>query len=148
MRNLAEKQAAVAKLTDELKRLDADMQSSVADLRTNRLTGTLDLGFLAAHRRFSLAMQRRAVEHARRIVVAQQAVEKARAELAEAAKQKKVIEKLKEKRRVLWRHEQDQKEMAQLDEIGMQIAFEQIESTEQIEHSQNLERIGNSDRAG
>lgn len=123
-RILAEKQAILTQLTEELRQLDALVQTSVADVRQNRLTGPLDLGFLAAHRRYTLAMHRRAIEQARRIVTAQQSVEQARLELAEAAKQKKVIEKLKEKRFSQWRLEQTQKEMAELDEIGMQIAYD------------------------
>ncbi len=125
-RVLAEKHAMLTQLTDELRRLDAQVQLSVADVRQNRLTGPLDLGYLAAHRRYTLAMHRRAIEQARRIVTAQQSVEQTRAELAEAAKQKKVIEKLKEKRLTQWRLEQAQKEMAQLDEIGMQIAYDNV----------------------
>lgn len=129
MRRLAEKQAVVTRLTDELRRMDSDVQSSVADVRDNRLTGRLDLAFIAAHRRFTLAMQRRAVELAKRIVTAQLAVEEAQRGLAEAAKQRKVIEKLREKRFASWCEEQSRKEMAQLDEIGMQIAFDNTRLT-------------------
>ena len=121
-RVLAEKLSMVKRLTDELRAMDAEVQRAVADVRDNRLTGPLDLGFLASHRRFSLAMQRRAVDQARRIVAAQQLVDVARSELAEAAKQRKVIEKLREKRYELWKAEQNRKEMIELDEVGMQMA--------------------------
>jgi flagellar export protein FliJ len=51
-------------------------------------------------------------------------VNEARVALAEAAKQRKVMEKLREKHHERWRTELAQKEMRELDEIGLQIAFE------------------------
>lgn len=123
-RVLAERLAIVARLSAELREMDAQVQRAVEDIRQNRLTGPIDLSFLAAHRRYTQSMQRRAVEQARRIVSAQQSADAARAELAEAARQRKVIEKLKERRFSLWKAEQDRKEMAELDEIGMRLAYD------------------------
>lgn len=123
-RVVADRQAIVAKLTTELRALDQQMQSATAEVRDHRLVGRLDLSYLAAHRRYALAMQRRAVELARRIASAQVAVEQAQAELVEAARRRKAIEKLREKRLAQWQAEHQRKESSELDEIGMRIAYE------------------------
>lgn len=127
-RVLAEKLAILQQLTDELRRMDAEVQRATEDLRQNRLTGPIDLSFIAAHRRYNLAMQRRAVDQARRIVAAQQAVEAARVELAEAAKRRKAIEKLRERRFEAWKADLLRRETQQLDEVAMQLAYGQDES--------------------
>jgi flagellar FliJ protein len=121
-RVLAERQAMVAQLTRELREMDQQVQAATAQLRESKLLGRLDLAFITAHRRYTLAMQRRAIDQARRIALAQQAVEQARAELVAAARERKVIEKLRERRYQQWQEEQQRKEAAQLDEIGMQLA--------------------------
>jgi len=108
----------------ELKRLNDSVQQTNDDVRRNHLTGVLDMDFLAAHRRFMNAMQRQALAIAQKIALAQQRVNEARLALAEAAKQRKVMEKLREKHHERWRAEESMKEMRELDEIGVQIAFE------------------------
>ena len=42
----------------ELSRLHDNVRLTTDDLRQNHLTGVLDMGFLAAHRRYMIAMQR------------------------------------------------------------------------------------------
>jgi flagellar FliJ protein len=106
----------------ELSRLHDNVRLITDDLRQNHLTGVLDMGFLAAHRRYMIAMQRQAMGIAQKIAVAQQRVTEARLALAEAAKQRKVMEKLREKHQERWRAEQAAKEFRELDEIGVQLA--------------------------
>lgn len=60
-RELAVIQSQMAVLDAELRGLDASVRASDEDLRKNRLTGRLDLAFLAAHRRYSVAMHRKAM---------------------------------------------------------------------------------------
>ena len=124
MRALATSLKHQADCDAELKRLNDTVQQTNDDVRRNHLTGVLDMDFLAAHRRFMNAMQRQALSIAQKIAAAQQRVNEARIALAEAAKQRKVMEKLREKHQERWRAEQAQKEMRELDEIGLQIAFE------------------------
>lgn len=121
-RVLADRQALVAKLTRELREMDQQVQAATAQLRDSKLVGRLDLSFIAAHRRYTLAMQRRAIEQARRIATAQHAAEQARAELVEAARERKVIEKLRERRYQQWKADVDRREAAQLDEVGTQMS--------------------------
>ena len=124
MRELGVAQTEMAKLQAELRAMDETTQTVSDDVRTNRLTGTLDMAFLAAHRRYVLAMQRKALALAQRMAAQQQAVDAARRQLAEAAKQRKIIEKLRERQFERWRGEQAQKESADLAEVNMQLALE------------------------
>jgi flagellar protein FliJ len=110
----------------DLARLNDGIQQSNEELRRNHLTGVLDMGFLTAHRRFMIAMQRQGLAIAQKIAVAQKRVTEARLALAEAAKQRKVMEKLREKHFDRWRAEQAAKEFRELDEIGVQLAVQAL----------------------
>jgi len=123
MRELGAAQAEMAKMQAELRAMDETTQNVTSDLRDNRLTGKLDMAFLAAHRRYVLAMQRKAMELAQRMAALQQVVDTARRVLAEAAKQRKIMEKLKERQHERWKAEQSRKESEQLAEVNMQLAL-------------------------
>jgi flagellar protein FliJ len=120
-RDFAAAQAEVTRLQALLKDLDATVRTATNDMRDNRLVGRLDLSFIAAHRRFTFAMGRKALELAQQIAAAQQIADKARAALVEATKQRKIIEKLREKQFERWRADLATKETAALDEVGMQL---------------------------
>src|SRR5688572_30254101 len=126
LRDLAMAAARLREAENELKELDQSMRETNEDVRRNRLTGRLDVAFIAAHRRYLLGMQRKAMEVAGKIAAAQKAVEAARAALAEAAKQRMVLEKLREKQEARWREETERKELAQLDEVGMQMSVQEM----------------------
>jgi flagellar protein FliJ len=123
-RELAVVQAEMTELETQLRDLDQTVQSTTADVRSNHLTGRLDLNFLAAHRRFTAAMQRKAVALAGQMAAVKVRLEAARAALAEAAGERKILEKLREKREAEWKAAQVRKEMAALDEIGTRIGYE------------------------
>ncbi|MBC8109384.1 MAG: flagellar FliJ family protein, partial [Anaerolineae bacterium] len=107
----------------ELKRLDDALRSASEDLRQNHLTGAIDLSFLTAHRRFLLSMKRQGVGVVQTIAAAQAQVDDARRKLADAAKQKKVIERLRERHLMRWKEDQARREQAEMDEIGTQIGY-------------------------
>ena len=123
-RELGAAQGEMAKMEAELRSMDEAARGVSDDVRTNRLTGTLDMAFLAAHRRYVLAVQRKALALAQRMAVQQRAVDEARRQLAEAAKERKIIEKLRERQLERWRADQSRREAADLDEVNMQLALE------------------------
>ena len=125
-RELAAVQAEMAALESQLRALDQEAQAATADVRENRLTGRLDLGFLAAHRRYTLAMQRKALGLAQQMASVQRRVDEARAALAEAAKKRKILEKLRERRYAQWAEDLNRKEMAQLDEVATRIGYQNL----------------------
>src|SRR5208337_1477930 len=77
LRELAVIQAQMTALQQELRALDASVRASEDDLRKNRLLGKLDLAFLAAHRRFRFAMQRKALDIAQKMAAVQVHVDQA-----------------------------------------------------------------------
>ena len=120
-RDLAKVQTQVSQLESELRALSDAAQFTTDDLRAHHLTGRLDLGFLAAHRRYMLGVQRKAGALSETLAVLQQQAHEARKNLAEAAKQRKILEKLRERQREQWAADIARRESAETDEIGMQI---------------------------
>lgn len=122
-RDLAAVQAVVAELEIQLRRLDDSVRSVTEDMKKNHLVGRLDLNLLGAHRRYSIAMQRRAVALAQKIAAAQLQAQEAQKRLAEAAKQRKIFEKLREKRREQWIADANRRELMELDETAMRLSY-------------------------
>lgn len=106
------------RLEGELQRLDETVKTATAELRQHHLTGTVDLAYLAGHRRFTLATERKAREVIGQIQGLAGKVEEARRLLAVAARDRKVVEKLRERRLEAWRGELLRKEQLELDEVG------------------------------
>ena len=116
----------------DLRQVEQTVQLALTDLRENRLVGRIDLPFLSAHRRFMTAMQRQGSDRARRVATAQAKVDAARQQLAEAAKQRKAIETLRDQQHERWRQEQGRREAAAGDEVAMQMAV-QLQADERDE---------------
>src|SRR3954463_7307828 len=125
-RALAAVLAQLQHLKNELTDLDQLSRGALADLREHRLTGALDMSFLAAHRRFTGSVQRKALAIVQKMALVQREIDQARSALAEAAKQRKIIEKLRERQLERWRAQQHRQEAEELDDIGMQLAFRQL----------------------
>ncbi|MGH7215328.1 MAG: flagellar export protein FliJ, partial [Tepidisphaeraceae bacterium] len=111
-RELAVVQAQMAQLQIELRNLNETVQVSNDDTRRNHLTGRLDMNFLAAHRRFIISTQRKALALMHKMALVQRQLDEARKALAEAAKQRKVIEKLREKHRERWMERLSRRELS------------------------------------
>ena len=125
-RELAEVLSIYTQAEAELRTLDANVLQICEDVRLNRLTGRLDLTFLAGHRRYIAAMQRKALAIATRMAEIKVKVDQARLALGLAARERKVMEKLREKQFEAWREEQSRKESADLDEARMQLSYENL----------------------
>jgi flagellar FliJ protein len=125
-RVVAEKQKVLVEIQNQLRQLQEALQSTNEDVRKNHLVGRLNMDFIAAHRRFLAGMQRQGVQVMQRLALAQRALDEARLELAEAARGRKAIEKLREKQLERWRADQSRRELAEMDEIGMQLAYRRL----------------------
>jgi flagellar FliJ protein len=126
MRELAVCQGEMTRLQAELKALNDSMQASAADMKSNHLVGTIDVAYLAAHRRFTVAMQRKGHVLVQDMARQQRKVDEAQRLLAEAAKERKVIEKLRERQFERWKQEVERKELAEMDEVGAQFGYRQL----------------------
>ncbi len=136
-RDYATATQAMVQLQDQLRRLDEGVRAVADDMRAHHLTGVLDVTVIASHRRYVVAMERTAMDLARQIAEAQGKVQKAQQKLVEAARQRKTIEKLKDKQFERWIADQYKRENADLDEAGMQIAFENIVQASKRDASEN-----------
>lgn len=125
-RDLAAAQTEMVRLDGELRAVNRDVQQSTADVRDHHLVGRLDMAYLAAHRRYMLGMQRKVLALAQRISAQQQVLDSARRALAEASKQKRIIEKLRERRLRQWVDALARREAAALDELTTQLSFRQL----------------------
>ena len=97
MRAVAEIQSEMNALESQLRSLDASVQDAARNARENHLVGVLDLSFLTAHRRFVNSSQRQAMDLVQQMAKVRTHLQDAQKQLLDAAKQKKIIEKLKEK---------------------------------------------------
>jgi flagellar export protein FliJ len=120
-RELALLQAQLKQLETQLRELDREVQVASGDLRQDRLVGRLDLNFLAAHRRFVAAMQKKGMMLVQRMAIVQKQVDDARKALVDAAIRRKAIEKLQERQHQSWQDDQNRKQAEEIDEIGMQL---------------------------
>ena len=107
----------------DLQRVETGVRDALDDLRRNHLTGKIDLTYLAAHRRYMLAMQRQGAVLTQAVKVAQARMDVAQRLLAEAAKQRKAIDTLREQQQARWAEGQARRESAAMDEIAMQMAY-------------------------
>jgi flagellar FliJ protein len=126
MREMAVCQGEMTRLQAELKALNDAMRGSAADMKANHLTGPIDVSFLAAHRRYTVAMQRKGQSLVQDMARQQRKVDEAQRLLAEAARERKVIEKLREKHLERWKAEAARKEQADADEVGAQFGYRQV----------------------
>jgi flagellar FliJ protein len=126
-RELAIVMAEMTRLEDELRNLNQDLQGSTADVRDHHLVGRLDMRYLAAHRRYMLGMQRKVFALAQQMAQQQQRVDDARRHLGEASKQRKILEKLREKHHQRWTADLARREANDLDELTTQLSFRNME---------------------
>ena len=124
-RELVLAQAEHTEIQQQIRRLDESVQSSTADLRANHLIGVINLAYLTAHRRFVLSVQRQGAALVASLQEHEAKVNLARTALGEATRDRKVLEKLREKRHSRWREVEAHREAADLDEVAMQMSFEQ-----------------------
>jgi flagellar FliJ protein len=127
-RALAVIEGRMQALKGELAALDQSAGLANRELRENHLVGRLDMGFITAHRRFIAGTQRQAIQLVQKMALAQKQMDEARRELGEAAKSRKMIEKLRERQFDAYRQQVLRVESAEQDEIGQQLAYDRIVS--------------------
>ncbi len=87
-----------------------------------RLQGTLDLSDLRGHAGATMRGLRDAQRLAIELAGIYERLQAARSELAEAARDRRAVELLKEKRHLEWRQAEERRETAFLDELAVQAA--------------------------
>jgi flagellar FliJ protein len=128
-----EKQRKVAEIHQQAQLIVRQIQETQAriaaenkTLTTEKLTGTLDMLYIAHEKKFVGNLHVKIVLAMQKLAGVEQTLAAARAELLTAAKSRKIIEKLKEKQLAKWRAEQERIDAALMDEIGTQLAVREI----------------------
>lgn len=129
-RALAQILEKMTELQMQLRELDETVQRANSQMRAEHLTGNINIGYLTAHRRFMFATQRKALTLMQRMTLVQRQVDEARQQLADAARYRKVIEKLKERHHERWKMELSRRELSEMDEIGMHLSYWQGDTTD------------------
>ena len=125
-RDVAVLQLRLVELQQQLQQLDDEVKSVAEDMRQNKLVGQIDVKLITAHRRWQIAMERKAVELAKQIAEQQARVTKSKQILTLAARDHKAIEKLREKQLAVFNAKEAKRELDLLDEAGMQIAYNHL----------------------
>src|ERR1700733_8486225 len=86
LRELVLTQQQVRQIEQELRTLNQSLQSSTTQMRTSHLIGRLDMNFLAGHRRYTAALQRKGQNLVQRLLGLQKIAQTQQLALAEAAK--------------------------------------------------------------
>ena len=116
-RDVAAAQQMLLKLQAELDALAAVSRSSAIELRS----GGLSAAALAAHQRFVLSMRHKAGALKQQRAGAERELRDAQAALTEAAKQRKVMEKLREREHAKWSEQQRRRDAQDADEVARQM---------------------------
>ena len=116
-RDVAVAQQKVLTLRAEIDALAAVARASAVELRSGQLSASA----LAAHQRFNLSVRHKLAALREQHVAAEREVADARGALTEASKQRKVMEKLREREHARWLEAQRRRELAEADEVARQI---------------------------
>ncbi len=90
-------------------------------LKQQYVQGNVDLNWVSHYRRYVTSVQRAIAERIQTATNIQEKLHQARRELAQAAKQTKILEKLKERQQKQYEREWQRKENRELDEIGAKV---------------------------
>lgn len=126
-KELFEAQLAQRQLLDTLAEVESQIRSANDTMRSEHLVGELKPTLIATHRRYLVAMRQQVFTLAEKIAAARIAVEAKQRKLADAAKNRKAIETLRDKQKSRWAAEQDRREAATADDIAMQIAYHNLQ---------------------
>jgi len=100
-----------------------ELQRSISsDKRTmsDGLVGRVDVTRIRQHGTHAMQVERRAQQLAVRLLAVERQIEQARQRLADAMRQRRAIELLRDKRFAAWKREHDRREAAELDEMAIQ----------------------------
>ena len=90
-------------------------------LKQQYIQGNVDLNWVSHYRRYVTSVQRAIAERIQTATNIQEKLHQARRDLAEAAKQTKILEKLKERQQKQYEREWQRNENRELDEIGTKV---------------------------
>jgi flagellar FliJ protein len=126
--DLARARLTMATLEIELTRLNDEIGAANDQMRDQHLVGRLDVNLIATHRRFLIAVKHSVTKLAEQIATARLDVEAKQRKLNQAAMARKTIESLRDKQKSRWLADQQRKDLAIADDVGMQIAYQNLQA--------------------
>jgi flagellar FliJ protein len=119
-RIVAERIRQITATREQIASIQGQIQQEMEAMRVVQGPGTLDLQQTVRHRHWLGRLHRLQLEAEGALRGLEAKLAQERAELAEAAKQRRVLEKLKERQAERYRKEMERREMLQLDEMATQ----------------------------
>ncbi len=118
LRKLSEAQRRVAAIQETLRRLRAEMDRQDAQVRDGVLTGAVDVQYMSLYRRYVMSLHGRMIEDVRQLGAAAAELQRCRGDAIVAVKDRKALDKLKEKLFAKYRKGVERDERRELDEIA------------------------------
>ena len=129
-RAVAAVQQRIGVLVRQVQEAQGVIAAQNRQLANENLVGRLDLTFISHEKRYVGSLLVMIAQCLQKMAVEETALAAARQELLAAARDRKIIEKLKEKQYARWREEQAKIEAAFMDEIGTQLALRRMSEPE------------------
>lgn len=123
---LAQVQQRIAAVQKQIQDAHAAITRQNRQLAQEKLVGRLDLSYISTEKRYVNSLHVLIAQCLQKLVEEERHLATARAALLAAARDRKVLEKLREKQHARWLAEQNRIESAQLDEIGTQLALRRL----------------------
>ena len=101
--------------------MDGRLQEEGELLKQQHLQGVIDLDWVGHYRRYVTHVQEAINQRISNVIKVQGKLSQARSELAEASKQKKILEKLKEKKQQRYQKQLQRQDVRDSDEIAAQL---------------------------
>lgn len=117
-RRFAEIQARVSQAQDGIRRTREEIAQQDAAARDGVLTGTVDVQYISLYRRHTMVLHRSLLQQAQQLQQVAGELAQARVELIEAARQRKVMSRLKEKQREQYDDQLERLERLEADEMA------------------------------
>jgi len=117
-RVVADRLREIGRIQDRMASLHAQIENEVQAIRTGQEPGTIDLQQAMRHRYWLGHLHKNSLEIEARLRYHEAQLAQERAALAEAAKQRRILEKLKERQWNRYLQEEDKRETMEADEMS------------------------------
>jgi flagellar protein FliJ len=116
-RIVADRLREITELQNHMIALDKQIRDELQSIRVGRQPGTIEMQQVIRHRQWLGCLHKGVLEGQAKMRFLEAELARERVDLAEAAKQRRILEKLKERQRDLYRNEQDRLESLAADDL-------------------------------
>ena len=132
-RVVAERIRQIAQVNERIAAIDRQIHDEIAAIRSGQESGTIDIQQVMRHRHWLGHLHRGGLEMAGRLRFLEARLAQERAVLAEAVKQRRILDKLKERQWNRHRIEEDRRETRESDDLAtVRYVFDQSRQVEAV----------------